>query len=305
MLRNFTLLYVEDQKDARDLIKMMFEDEVKELYMACDGLEGMHLYKDKHPDIIITDINMPHLDGLSLIKKIREEDTQTPILLISAHDDKESLITALNAGASGFISKPINIDTVFSKLNVIAKDLQEKIELQSSKEKEMEELYKLAHYDDLTKIPNRYLFDILLKQTFSRAKREDKPLALFFIDVDNFKYINDTYGHNAGDAVLKELSSSIQKIIRSEDIFARRSGDEFLLLVEGEGNKEHLSNFARKVIEQGAKPILFEGNELRITLSVGISMFPDNASNIEELVHFADVAMYQAKRNGKNNFCFF
>jgi len=305
MLNNFTLLCVEDDEDARRHIGMMLEDDMKELYMATDGIEGLKTYKEKRPDIILTDINMPNMDGLSMIKEIRKQDRNQPIVIISAFDDRNNLLEAINMGGNGFVSKPIDMDFLYEKLNCIAQNLQDKIDAKKLKAKEIENLYKLAHYDNLTKIPNRFLFEITLEKTISRVKREGGELALFFIDLDNFKKVNDTYGHNAGDIVLQTVSANIKKIIRNEDILARRSGDEFLLLVEGICKIETLELLAKKIIEATSKPVKYLNEEINITSSIGISRFPYDTDIIEEFIHFADIAMYKAKKYGKCNYNFF
>ncbi len=305
MLNNFTLLCVEDNLDARKQIKMMLEDDFKEIYTASDGAEGFELYKDKRPDIILTDINMPNMDGLSMIKEIRKQDKDQQIVIISAFDDRKNLLEAINLGGNGFISKPIDVDKLYEKLHCIAKKLQAKIDAQKLKAKEMENLYRLAHYDNLTKIPNKFLFEITLEQAISKAKRDGKQIALFFIDLDNFKSVNDTYGHKAGDIVLQTISRNIKEVIRSEDVLARRSGDEFLLLVEGVNSENDLNLLAKKIIKATSAPIKYLEKEINITVSVGISRFPLDTDVAEELIHFADIAMYEAKNSGKCNYIFY
>jgi len=305
VLNNFTLLCVEDDLDAQKHIKMMLEDDFKELYMASDGLEGLKIFQEKNPDIIITDINMPNMDGLSMIKEIKKIDRSQPIVIISAFDDRENLLEAINMGGNGFISKPIDMDLLYKKLDCIAQTLQDNIEAQKLKDKEMSNLYKLAHYDTLTNIPNRFLFEITLDKAISKAKRDKKELAIFFIDLDGFKNINDTYGHEVGDIVLKTVSRNIKDVIRSEDTLARRSGDEFLLLVEGISSKDALELLAKKIIDASSQPIKHPGGVLSITSSIGISRFPYDADMADKLMHFADIAMYEAKKCGKCRHVFY
>jgi len=305
VLNNFTLLYIEDNIDAQNYLQLIFEDDLREIYIASDGKEGLKAYKEKRPDIVLTDINMPKMDGFSLIKEIRKINKNQQIVVISAFDDRDNLLKAINMCSNGFVPKPIDMDFLYEKLTSIAQYLQEKIDTKKQKIMEVESLYKLAHYDTLTKIPNRFLFEIILEKAINKAKRYDGELTLFFIDLDSFKSINDTYGHKAGDVVLQNVTNNIKKVIRSEDTFARRSGDEFLLLVEGVNDKSALDKFTKKILEKASHSIEYMDKLINVTLSIGISRFPFDTDSKEELIHFADIAMYKAKHSGKNNYIFF
>ena len=305
ILNNFTLLCVEDDKDALEHIKMMLEEDVKEFYSALDGKEGIKVYKKQNPDIILTDINMPKMDGLSMIKRIREYDKNTPIVIISAFDDKENLLEAINIGGNGFITKPIDVDLLYKKLECISQNLQDKIDAKSLKDIQISNLYNLAHYDNLTDIPNMFLFQERLQQACSKAKRENLSLGLLFIDLDNFKKVNDTFGHKIGDITLKRVVENIKSVIREEDTLARRSGDEFLLLAEGFKSEKDLEILARKIIEATSIQVAFEEESVNLSSSVGIALFPKDAKTPEELIHKADLAMYSVKRRGKSNYAFY
>jgi diguanylate cyclase (GGDEF)-like protein len=305
VLNNFTLLYIEDDIDAQNYIQLIFEDDLKEIYTASDAIEGLAIYKEKRPDIVLTDINMPKMDGFSVIKEIRKLDKDQPIVVISAFDDKDNLLKAINMSSNGFVAKPIDIDFLYEKLTSIAQHLQEKKDLQERKAQEMQNLYKLAHYDALTEIPNKFLFEITLEKAISKAKRDSGRLTLFFIDLDNFKGVNDTYGHKAGDVVLQSVTRNIKKVIRAEDTLARRSGDEFLLLIEGVNDKTILDKLAKKILEEASSSVEYMNKMIKITLSIGISRFPFDSDTKEDLIHFADIAMYKAKYSGKNSYVFF
>jgi len=299
LINNFTLLYVEDEVEAQEQMKMMLEDDVKEFYQAFNGEEGLKLFKELNPDIILTDINMPLLDGLSMSQEIKNIDDEKPIIIMSAFDDRKTLLRALNMGIDYFTPKPIDMDIVNRKLEKIAKHLQNKIDAENARKKEMEYLQHMAHYDILTKVPNRFLFDLKLDQAISRAKRNDSVVLLFFIDLDNFKSINDTYGHGGGDIVLKTVSKNIQNVIRKEDTLARISGDEFSVIIEDITDMQYIDTLAKKIIEASSTSIDFEGKKISITCSVGISKFPHDSIHKKELIHFADIAMYKAKHKGK------
>ena len=304
-LNNFSLLFVEDNKDAQEHIRLIFEDDVKDLYIASDGIEGLRIYKNKSPDIILTDINMPNMDGLSMVKEIKNIDKNQPILMMSAFDDKENLLEAINIGCNGFVSKPVNIDFLYDKLNSIAQKLHDEKEKQNLKNLEIQKLYNLAHYDTLTNIPNKFLFEIELDRAVSQAKRDKSKIALFFIDLDNFKEVNDTFGHEAGDYTLKTIVNNMQKVIRNEDILARRSGDEFLLMVKGNWKREDLSSLANKIIKATSAPIRYSDDVIFISSSIGISVFPSDTNSPQELINLSDKAMYKAKKAGKSHYVFY
>ncbi len=313
MLKNFTLLFVEDDPGTQEQMSMMLKDEVKEFYQAYDGAAGLELYKNKKPDIILTDINMPILSGLDMADKIKKIDTDQPILMLSAFDEKDILLNAINIGVNGFIVKPIEMTQLIDKLNQIAQNLQNKIDTENSsvealKEKQKEEiqsLYNLAHYDVLTNIPNRYLFNEKLDQAILKANQNKSKVALFFIDLDDFKSINDTYGHKAGDYTLLCIANSIKNIIRDTDIFARIGGDEFALIVENTTDKDCLKKLAEKIIHAVSSPLYFHSQKITISCSIGISLYKEDTSCKEELIHYADMAMYNTKSIGKSNFSFY
>jgi len=301
-LKNFTLLFVEDNIDAQEQIKMILEEDVKEFYQAFNGEEGLKVFKEKNPDIVLTDINMPYKNGLELALSIKKIDRTKPIIIMSAYDDRDNLLNSINLGSSGFITKPINVDQLYERLNCIAGELHKKETFQKKTEEKVENLYKLAHYDALTQIPNRLMFDEKFTNSIEDAKKQHIKLALFFIDIDNFKTINDTYGHDAGDFVLKSIVKHILNTVSSLHTLARISGDEFLLLVEDYTTEEFLHLVAKNIIVATSKDILWQGVNLQVSASVGISRFPKDADTKEELIRLADKAMYRAKTSGKSSY---
>jgi len=299
-MNNFTLLYVEDDIDAQTWMKMMIEDEVKEFFQAFDGEEGLQMYKKHKPDIILTDINMPILDGLKMAKEIKSIDKNQHILIMSAFDDREILLNSINIGIDYFISKPIDMSELMQKLKEIGENLQETLNNHKQKEQEIEELYNLAHYDSLTKIYNRFFFMRQLKKYIDSKK----TFSLLFIDLDDFKIINDTYGHLAGDKVLQSVCLNVNKLISKNDIFARLGGDEFALIIDEIDDKEYIDELANKLLEAISTDVYFEENVFRVSGSIGISRFPNDANSKSELLHLADVAMYKAKKLGKSAYCY-
>lgn len=180
--------------------------------------------------------------------------------------------------------------------------LRHEIDEHKSIEKELiihkEHLIKLAHYDNLTALPNRVFFNEMLNKTINHASRHKKMMAVLFIDLDRFKNINDGFGHPAGDIVLKEIANRFATTLRAGDILARLGGDEFIILLNDIGHAKFASPVAEKLLQCASMPVMVNGQELALTASIGISIYPTNGTTLEELEHNADIAMYKAKRAG-------
>ena len=168
--------------------------------------------------------------------------------------------------------------------------------------KEQEDkLWEMAHYDALTGLPNRLLLSSQLGHAIQNANRNKNRLALMFIDLDNFKNINDSFGHDFGDRVLLSAMKLIRECLREGDIISRHGGDEFLLLLENLGNKMAVETIAKKILNAFQKPIIIDEKKISVQFSIGISLYPDDGKNSDELIKNSDIAMYQAKACGKNN----
>ncbi|MGV7211352.1 EAL domain-containing protein [Oxalobacteraceae bacterium A2-2] len=168
-----------------------------------------------------------------------------------------------------------------------------------------EKLDHLAHHDPLTALPNRLLFNDRLQHALQRAGRDGEQLALLFIDLDRFKNVNDTLGHHIGDELLKQVARALHDKLREGDTLARLGGDEFIVLLENVENPFAASQVAEKLVSMFEQPFMVAGHELFVTCSVGISLFPSDAADLNMLIRNADVAMYQAKARGRNGYSFY
>ena len=178
------------------------------------------------------------------------------------------------------------------------KDISERIQIQ-------ERLQHMAHHDALTDLPNRNLFLDRLQQSLNRARWHDRLVAVMFMDLDRFKIINDTLGHNVGDQLLLQLSQRLAKTVRDGDTIARFGGDEFAILLDDINSESHISSLAQKLLDTLATPFKFNKQELFVTASIGVSIFPNDGEDSDTLLRNADVAMYRAKDLGKNNYQFY
>ncbi len=177
-------------------------------------------------------------------------------------------------------------------------------DITSEKESEERLLY-LAHYDQLTSLPNRILFNDRLHQAIAQAQREQQQAAVLFLDLDGFKAVNDTLGHNSGDELLRQVAQRLTSCLRAVDTVARFGGDEFTIVITAIEGNDDVVRVARKITQEVARPYLIDGSEAVVTTSIGISFYPGDGKDPGILIHRADNAMYHAKRHGKNHFEFY
>jgi diguanylate cyclase (GGDEF)-like protein/PAS domain S-box-containing protein len=175
----------------------------------------------------------------------------------------------------------------------------------SSIKQTQSQLEHLAHHDSLTNLPNRLLFEDRLEHAIAQAKRQNRQLAVLFLDIDRFKNINDSLGHAMGDELLKEVANRLQNILRDDDTAARLGGDEFTVLVENLEDPSQAAVVASKIQDKFKAPFKIAGRELHVTASIGISIFPEDGKDVADLTKNADAAMYQAKEQGRNNYRYY
>lgn len=167
----------------------------------------------------------------------------------------------------------------------------------------LEQLQHIAFYDVLTQLPNRALFDDRLQQSVARARREQGQLALCFVDLDKFKYVNDHYGHAAGDLCLKTMAERLLYAVRETDTVARLGGDEFVIVMDAVAEQKHVLKLMQNLLVKLKQPFLFEQHELHISASIGIAFFPQHGADQVSLLSAADMAMYKAKQAGGDQMC--
>jgi diguanylate cyclase (GGDEF)-like protein len=168
-----------------------------------------------------------------------------------------------------------------------------------------ERIHHLAHYDGLTDLPNRLLFNERLIHSMERASRNDAKVALLFLDLDRFKNVNDTLGHQTGDSMLQVIAERLRRIVRAQDTLGRLGGDEFTVVIEDLGCLEDAGAVAHKLLQAIAQPVIIGNHELFVGASIGISLFPDDGRDVQTLLRNADAAMYRAKEQGRNTYQFY
>ncbi len=254
---------------------------------------------DESYDIVMLNPTLPDSKGFDTFISVRMHAPRVPIILLSKAHEEELAVKALQNGAQDCLVKGhIDGGQISRSIRFAIERHRIMADLEHSREKE----HRMAYFDALTDLPNRQLFYDRLNQAVSHAQRYDEKLGLMFIDLDGFKNVNDTLGHECGDLLLKSVSERLKDCLRKSDTVARIGGDEFTCIVPDVKCLRNISVVAQKIIRSLARPFDINGNKVYISGSVGASIYPDDTENLEILIKNADMAMYNAKNNGKNNF---
>jgi len=294
-------LIIDDSDTVRyNIISTLKEATLFDHYReARDGIDGFKLLLSFKPDLIICDLEMPRMDGFKFLQMVnaREDLRGIPIILLTGREDRDLKVKGLEQGACDYVTKPFDAAELVARVKV-----QLKIKgLQDELKKSNELLKELSNTDPLTRLYNRRFLSQTLKTELERSKRYNEPLSLVLLDIDNFKNINDKYGHQNGDVILMEIAGIVNVGRRCYDIAARFGGEEFLLVLPGtslEGGVKVAERLRQKVCSLSFKPPL---ESLSVTISLGVAVFPSAKVDDEDsLIHAADEALYRAKQNGKN-----
>ena len=254
------------------------------------------LHLEHHFDLILLDLEMPGMDGFQVMEALQEieSDGYLPVLAVTAEPGHK--LRALKSGAKDFVSKPIDLIEVLMRVRnmVEVRLLHEKARNYSKA------LEALALNDPLTGLANRRLLSDRMSMALIHARRNQSAMAVLYLDLDGFKEINDTLGHGAGDLVLKEVAERLKDTVREEDTVARMGGDEFLIALWHVTGADYATSVAKRAVKALSRPYSIEGNSVKITASAGFSIYPDHGEDADTLIESADLALYEAKRAGKN-----
>ena len=417
------LLYAEDDGSTREVVQLMLNRRFPGMviHAADNGRKGLDLYHDVCPDIVLADMKMPVMDGITMAQEIRKHDQRTRIIITTANTDTNRILEAIDVGINNYVLKPINQVKLFASIEQCISGIKLEKELAQQREhihklshaveqspvaimmidtsglieyvnprfmqltgyqqeeavgrnggffhanqgtlqeedqlwqviasgrewrgefrcrkkngelywasasisplvdeqgtttrfiyfhediterKQAEETIKqMAYFDALTGLPNRHLFNELLHQAMAQAHRENRILAILFLDLDRFKIINDTLGHAIGDQLLQAAAQRLKKCCRRErDTVARRGGDEFIILLPELVDVQEAVRVAQNIIESFSSVFVLPDHEVFISTCVGISIFPHDGIEPETLIKNADMAMYRAKEFGRNRY---
>ncbi len=291
------ILIVDDSQDNVNLMQAVLEQDgyvnVSATMMPQDVAGQHRLCKF---DLILLDIQMPLMDGFKVMDALHQlaQDAWLPVLIISAHPDHK--VRALTAGAMDFMVKPFQLNEVLQRI----RNMLEVRLLFNKATRSSAAMLQLALHDPLTGLPNRRLLDDRIGIALAHARRCRTLVALLYMDLDGFKQVNDTWGHEYGDELLQLVSQRLLAAARSEDTIARIGGDEFVLVLGNLTTLQDVHATAQKIIDTVADPYTIGDAEVSITASIGISL--SGTAPAEGLIRMADAALYEAKRRGKNRY---
>jgi len=286
------LLAVDDSASALAAIRAVVDPLGAELLTATSGEEALRCLLHESDDIaaILLDVGLPGMDGFETASAIRkrQKTRYVPIIFVTGEDRDGRSLEAYDAGAVDYLIKPFDATVLRSKLSVF-------LDLHRLRQHAADLTHRALH-DSLTGLPNRELFCDRLEQALGRARRRTAPLGVLFVDLDGFKAINDTHGHDVGDEVLVETARRLRSLVRASDTVARYGGDEFTILAEDVGDAETALHLGERIAGELSRPYPLG---LEVTASVGVAFAANPAATSSDaLIRRADHAMYRSKRPG-------
>ena len=415
-LKTLTVLYVEDDDDVREQLSQYLRRRVGKLLIAKNGVEGLEIYRTQQPDMIITDILMPLMDGLTMAAEIRATDTNIPIIVTTAFENSNYFLRSIEVGIDKYVVKPIDTNLLVSAIykcmsrikadellrlaiklldncaeailitdatnaicwvnsaffdvtgyteadvlgknpHILSSGKQDELFYQAMWAELVEkgswkgeiwnrrksgEIYpewlsisllknengKITHYigifsditerktaedkikylaqhDPLTGLPNRNLLHDRVTVVLAHAQRKQEQAAFLLFDLDNFKQVNDNFGHQTGDALLQEVANRLRGLVRASDTICRLGGDEFVLVLNDISDRSDVIRASEGLLRSICPELAIQGQPMGISPSIGIALYPRDGADLETLLANADRAMYCAKREGGNCFHFF
>jgi diguanylate cyclase (GGDEF)-like protein len=281
---NLRILIVDDEEEVRRFLVSLLSKHGHECDTAKDGIEALEKIKRNSFDSAVIDVVMPLMDGITLTKELLRLHPNLPIMIMTGHAEEHSAESAIAAGAREFIKKPFSINEFILRFDKMMRD-----------HKGEEVLLALSLTDELTGLYNRRRFFVLTEQYLKVAIRTKKRSLLLYIDMDDLKWINDSYGHHEGDHALIDLAGILKKTFRESDIIARIGGDEFVVLLEStiENDEILITRLYENIKAYDDKG----PRRYQLSISVGTAQFnPENPISIDELLSKADALMYAQKR---------
>ena len=301
------VLIAEDDLTTRTILVGLLSKWGYDVTAVDDGIKAWDiLSKDDAPTLALVDWVMPGMDGVDVIRKVRELHIENPpyVILLSSRDSKDDIVSGLETGANDYIKKPFDKDELVARI----RSGKRMMDLQTRLLETQDTLEHLATHDALTGILNRRAILDQLGRELSRAKRgiQSGPVqspTIGYIDLDQFKEINDVFGHQAGDDVLLRVTETITHSLRQYDSFGRLGGDEFLVIVPNVDVETRKVIFARLLKEVGNILVPSANGDVHITLSIGVATASPEDS-LDHLLAIADGALYDAKDTGRNRLCY-
>ena len=291
--------------DDREANVLLLEHMLREVGYRCvtstmDSHSVCARHRANHYDLILLDLQMPGMDGFEVMEGLKEieMDDYLPVLVITGQPAHK--LRALACGAKDFISKPFDRMEAETRIH----NMLEVRLLYKQLEHQNRALQSLALHDALTGLPNRRLLMDRLALAIAHARRNSRTMAVMYLDLDGFKQINDTLGHDAGDTLLRLIAARLLGAVRQEDTVARVGGDEFVIVLAELSDVDPVADLVSKVVQAVSQPYGIQGRNVSMTASVGVSIYPTHGEEVETLMKSADLALYEAKGSGKNDYRF-
>jgi diguanylate cyclase (GGDEF)-like protein len=296
--RPIEVLLIED--DAGDLLltkRMLAKTDYNAFHLICaESLStAIKCTAEAKIDVILSDLNLPDSSGIETFLKLKLQVPEIPIVVFSGFGDEAEFLKAVREGAQDYLIKG-QVDG-----NSLVRSLRYAIERKMAEDN----IRRLAYHDSLTGLPSRTLFADRCMMAMAENRRNQKKTALIMVDLDHFKDINDNLGHDAGDEVLKEVGARLESILRQTDTICRIGGDEFALLISDVSLKETVKIVAKRIIDVLNKPFTLNGLKEVMTASLGIAIYPEDGKSLRTLMKHADMAMYEVKKRGRNNYLYY
>lgn len=299
------ILIVDDNKTNLVSAKSVLSD-IYKVTAVTMGSQALKFLENNTCDLILLDINMPEMDGFEVLHRIKENEKSAdiPIIFLTADNDAETESRCLEEGALDFIAKPFVAVVMRSRISRILESEDMRRQLADKLDetiKEVTDIKSKSQQDALTGLWNRAYTDKAVNELIAQGTKG----ALFMIDMDNFKAINDNYGHIEGDNTLKMFADTMRKYSREGDVLCRIGGDEFVMFVNGMTSKAEIGNLAGDIISDLCYKIEEKKYETNSSVSIGIAQTPEDGSDFNTIYNAADKALYYVKQNGKNSYHFF
>lgn len=292
------VLLVEDDSDDADLLRGFLSRQPSRSILVTPVTclrDAVAALRDSNFDVVLLDLHLPDAAGVDCVEGVQQAAPNVPIVVMSGQGDEDYAVEILSRGVQDYLVK------WEGDQRIILRSIRYAVE---RKRAELELNY-LARYDSLTGIPNRQYLQDQLERASTRARRTGGKIGLLFLDLDRFKRVNDTLGHQLGDELLCAVVRRLRANVRTSDLLARLGGDEFAVLLEGVDGPLELESVARNLLRAFELPFEIDGRQLSVTASIGITLFPMDDNEPMALLNNADIAMYQAKERGRNHFEFF
>lgn len=299
------LLVDDDELDRMAVIRVLQSPKlVKDIVQANTAVRALKLYNEDHFDVVLLDYRLPDMECLEVLNQLTQHaNKHAAVVILTGMEDNESIErSCIFAGAQDFLLKKELSERHLTKALMHA---QARHALNNKLIDTHKRLKYLAENDPMTGLNNRYYFEEHLRGSIQRAQRLNFQLGLIYLDIDNFKLINDSLGHDSGDQLLQKVAQRLLNVVRDGDVVCRLGGDEFAIVVHDLDTETSVGALAQRVLESLREPITINHAEHFVTCSIGISTYPRCALNAEDMQKHADLAMYQVKRQGRNGFHFF